>query len=70
MSHGPVLIFDKSTLEALSLDESILLDPSPTNIPHIFLRLVLADLEFEIKRRKRMTGIPRATCCLAGRAHT
>ena len=59
MSHGPVLIFDKSTLEALSLDESILLDHFyRANIPPIFFVECLADLEFEIKRRKRMTGSP------------
>jgi hypothetical protein len=59
MSHGPVLIFDKSTLEALSLDESVLLDHFyRVNIPPIFFVECLADLEFEIKRRKRMTGTP------------
>ena len=59
MSHGPVLIFDKSTLEALSLDESVLLDHFyRANIPPIFFVECLADLEFEIKRRKRMTGTP------------
>lgn len=59
MSHGPVLIFDKSTLEALSLDESVLLHHFyRANIPPIFFVECLADLEFEIKRRKRMTGTP------------
>ena len=59
MSHGPVLIFDKSTLEALSLDESVLLDHFyRANIPPIFFVECLADLEFEIKRRRRMTGTP------------
>ena len=59
MSEGPVLIFDKSTLEGLSVDESVLLDHFyRANIPPIFFVECLADLEFEIKRRKRMTGTP------------
>lgn len=59
MSQGPVLIFDKSTLEGLSVDESVLLDHFyRTNIPPIFFVECLADLEFEIKRRKRMSGTP------------
>jgi hypothetical protein len=59
MSQGPVLIFDKSTLEGLSVDESVLLDNFyRANIPPIFFVECLADLEFEIKRRKRMTGTP------------
>ena len=59
MSQGPVLIFDKSTLEGLSVDESVLLDNFyRSNIPPIFFVECLADLEFEIKRRKRMKGTP------------
>jgi hypothetical protein len=59
MSQGPVVIFDKSTLEGLSVDESVLLDHFyRANIPPIFFVECLADLEFDIKRRKRMTGTP------------
>lgn len=59
MSQGPVVIFDKSTLEGLSVDESVLFDHFyRANIPPIFFVECLADLEFEIKRRKRMSGTP------------
>lgn len=59
MSQGPVVIFDKSTLEGLSVDESVLFDHFyRANIPPIFFIECLADLEFEIKRRKRMSGTP------------
>lgn len=63
-----MLIFDKSTLEGLSVDESVLLDHFyRANIPPIFFVECLADLEFEIKRRKRMTGHAGATGGLPGR---
>jgi hypothetical protein len=59
MSQGPVVIFDKSTLEGFSVDESVLLDHFyRANIPPIFFVECLADLEFEFKRRKRMSGTP------------
>ena len=70
MSQRPVLIFDKSTLEGLSVDESVLLDNFyRSNIPPIFFVECQADLEFEINRRKRMTstriaaiGIAKSYC--------
>jgi hypothetical protein len=53
MSQGPVLIFDKSTLESLSLDEAILLDNFyMSNITPLFYVECLADLERKMVRMK------------------
>src|SRR6266481_7543139 len=46
MSQGPVLIFDKSSLESLNLDEAVLLDNFyRSNITPLFFVECLADLE-------------------------
>jgi hypothetical protein len=46
MSQGPVIIFDKSSLESLNLDESVLLDNFyRSNITPLFFVECLADLE-------------------------
>ncbi|MFI5094910.1 MAG: hypothetical protein ACHQIK_15820 [Candidatus Acidiferrales bacterium] len=46
MSNGPVIIFDKSSLESLNLDESVLLDNFyRSNITPLFFVECLADLE-------------------------
>jgi hypothetical protein len=51
MSMGPVLIFDKSTLQSLSLDEAVWLDNFYiTNITPLFFIETLADLEKAIKQ--------------------
>jgi hypothetical protein len=53
MSQGPVLIFDKSTLESLSLDEAVLLDNFyMSNITPLFYVECLADLERKMIRMK------------------
>jgi hypothetical protein len=53
MSQGPVLIFDKSTLESLSLDEAVLLDNFyMSNITPLFYVECLADLERKMVRMK------------------
>lgn len=50
MSRGPILIFDKSTLESLNLDEAVLLDSFfVTNITPLLFIETLADLEKEIQ---------------------
>ncbi|HEV2281989.1 MAG TPA: hypothetical protein VGX75_06330 [bacterium] len=50
MSVGPVLLFDKSTLEGLSVDESVWLDQFFfANITPLFFVETLADIEKEIK---------------------
>lgn len=50
MSQGPLLIFDKSSLETLNLDEAVLLDNFyRSNITPLFFVECLADLEKEIK---------------------
>lgn len=47
---GPILIFDKSTLQSLSLDEAVWLDNSYlTNITPLFFIETLADLEKEVR---------------------
>lgn len=47
---GPILIFDKSTLQSLSVDESAWLDNSYlSNITPLFFIETLADLEKEVK---------------------
>jgi hypothetical protein len=49
MSQGPILIFDKSALQALSVDETNWLDNFfLTNITPLFLTETLADLEKEV----------------------
>jgi hypothetical protein len=46
MPQGPILIFDKSTLESLSVDEAVLMDNFYlSNITPIFFVECLADLE-------------------------
>jgi len=51
MSNGPCLIFDKSTLQALSLDEAVWLDQFfLCNITPIFYMETLADLEKQVSR--------------------
>lgn len=53
MSQGPVLIFDKSTLESLSVDEAVLLDNFYlSNITPLFYVECLADLERKMVRMK------------------
>jgi hypothetical protein len=52
MAQGPVLIFDKSSLESLSLDEAVLLDNFyRSNITPLFFVECLADLEKAIKSK-------------------
>ena len=52
MSQGPVLIFDKSSLESLNLDEAALLDNFyRSNITPLFFVECLADLEKAIKSK-------------------
>src|SRR5882762_5931792 len=46
MAQGPILIFDKSSLESLNLDEAVLLDNFyMSNITPLFFVECLADLE-------------------------
>jgi hypothetical protein len=53
MPQGPVLIFDKSTLESLSLDEAVLLDNFYlSNVTPLFYVECLADLERQMVRMK------------------
>lgn len=52
MAQGPILIFDKSSLESLNLDEAVLLDNFyVSNITPLFFVECLADLEKAIKSR-------------------
>src|SRR5438876_8443234 len=52
MAQGPILIFDKSSLESLNLDEAVLLDNFyVSNITPLFFVECLADLEKQIKSR-------------------
>jgi hypothetical protein len=52
MSQGPSLIFDKSALESLNLDEAVLLDNFyRSNITPLFFVECLADLEKAIRSR-------------------
>ncbi len=49
MGVGPILIFDKSTLQSLSVDESVWLDAFYlSNITPLFFVETLADLEKEV----------------------
>ena len=52
MSQGPSLIFDKSSLESLNLDEAVLLDNFYTStITPLFFVECLADLEKKISSK-------------------
>jgi hypothetical protein len=54
MSFGPILIFDKSTLQSLSVDESCWLDIFyRANITPLFFVETLTDLEKEMKSGRR-----------------
>jgi len=56
MSQGPSLLFDKSTLESLSLNEAALLDDFfRSTIAPLFFVECLADLE---RKMVRMKGMP------------
>ena len=47
---GPILIFDKSTLQSLNLDESVWLENFfMTNLTPLFYIETLADIEKEVK---------------------
>jgi len=50
MAQGPILIFDKSTLESLNADEAVWLDNFfSTNITPLFFIETLADLEKQVR---------------------
>lgn len=50
MPTGPILIFDKSTLQSLNPDEAVWLDNFYlTNITHLFFIETLADLEKSVR---------------------
>jgi hypothetical protein len=52
MPKGPIIIFDKSSLESLNLDEAVLLDNFyMSNITPLFFVECLADLEKTIRSR-------------------
>ena len=52
MAHGPFLIFDKSSLESLNLDEAVFLDNFyMSNITPLFFVECLADLEKAIRSK-------------------
>jgi hypothetical protein len=53
MAQGPILIFDKSTIQTLTVDESVLLDNFyMSNIVPVFFAECLADLERDMQRMK------------------
>lgn len=53
MPQGPVIIFDKSTIQTLTVDESVLLDNFyMSNIIPVFFAECLADLERDMQRAK------------------
>jgi len=53
MSFGPILIFDKSTLQGLNVDEAVWLDNFfMTNITPLFFIETLSDLEKEVRKGK------------------
>ena len=53
MAQGPVIIFDKSTIQTLTVDESVLLDNFYTsNIIPVFFAECLADLERDMRLAK------------------
>ena len=61
---GPILIFDKSTLQSLNVDEAVWLDNFfMTNITPLFFIETLADLEKRGKKRKN-TRTGRGRNCL------
>ena len=52
---GPILIFDKSSLQGLNIDEAGLLDHFYlSNITPIFFIETLADLEKEVRAGKKL----------------
>jgi hypothetical protein len=72
MAQGPILIFDKSSLESLNLDEAVLFDNFyMSNITPMFFVECLADLEKAIKSRSTpeqlvgslATRTPEAQAC-------
>jgi hypothetical protein len=61
MSQEPSLIFDKSSLESLSLDEAVLLDNFYRSaITPLFFVECLADLEKEIKSKSTPEQLVRS----------
>ena len=53
MAMGPILIFDKSTLQGLNPDEAVWLDNFfMTNITPLFYIETLADLTMEVRKGK------------------
>lgn len=51
MAQGPIIIFDKSTIQALAIDESVLLDNFyMSNVIPVFFAECLADLERDMQR--------------------
>lgn len=53
MAQGPILIFDKSTIQTLTVDESVLLDNFyMSNITPVFFAECLADLERDMGKMK------------------
>jgi hypothetical protein len=72
MPQGPIIIFDKSSLESLNLDEAVLLDNFfVSNITPLFFVECLADLEKAIRSRstpEQLVGsladrTPKAQAC-------
>jgi hypothetical protein len=58
MSQGPSLIFDKSSLESLNLDEAALLDHFyRSNITPLFFVECLADLEKGSRAAARLSSL-------------
>lgn len=58
LSVGPILIFDKSALQALSVDESVWLDQFfLSNITPLFYVETLADLEKEVRKGHTPEGV-------------
>ena len=58
MAQGPILIFDKSTLQALNPDQANWLDNFfMSNITPLFYIETLADLEKEVKAGKRLNRL-------------
>lgn len=57
MALGPILIFDKSTLQSLNPDEAMWLDNFfLTNITPLFFIEMLADLEKEVRSGRTPTA--------------
>jgi hypothetical protein len=58
MQGGPSLIFDKSSLESLSLDEAVLMDNFyMSNITPLFYVECMADLEKQIGSNSTQEGL-------------